>query len=241
MKLKVLAIDDEKAILSMLQAALEDEGFDLSTAESVQQFREADASGDFDLYLVDVTLRDGNGLTIVRELRQKSDRGIIVLSGRTSETDRVLGLELGADDYVTKPFRVRELAARMNALYRRTGPRSPASASLTEAAGDEQVRDVEYEFDGYRLRLSARTLRGPDDQEIVLTTSEFNLLAALLTRRGRVLDRDQLMNAIKGRDWEAYDRAVDGLVSRLRRKIPPLAQQAPYIRTVHGIGYMFSG
>lgn len=240
MKLKVLAVDDERAVLTMLQAALSDEGFDVSTAEGAQQFREMEASGDFDLYLLDVTLRDGNGLSIVRDLRQRSDRGIILLSGRTSEMDRVLGLELGADDYVTKPFRVRELAARMHALHRRTGPRNSSAAEQGKPSGDEHARDADYEFDGYRLRLSARTLWGRDNEEISLTTAEFNLLAALLKRRGRVLDRDQLMNAIKGRDWEVYDRAVDGLVSRLRRKIPTVSQQTHYIRTVHGIGYMFT-
>lgn len=242
MKLKVLAVDDEKPFLTLLRTALDAEGFELSTAQTVRQFWELDAIGDFDLYLIDVTLNDGNGFSIVRDLRQKTDKGIILLSGRTSETDQVLGLEVGADDYVSKPFRMRELAARMNAVWRRSGRggSSVAADAQTLRAERDAGHDYDYEFDGYRLRIAARTLWGCQDQEIPLTSAEFNLMVALLKRRGQVLDRDQLMNAVKGQDWECYDRAVDGLISRLRRKIPPPEDRSHYIRTVHGVGYVFA-
>lgn len=250
MKLKVLAVDDETTILTLLRTALDSEGFDLRTTETVKKFRKMVLVEAFDLYLIDITLQDGNGLTLVRELRRESDAGIILLTGRTSETDHVLGLEMGADDYVTKPFRMRELAARMNAVYRRTG--HPAPARSAQQPSSEAPQDTggiarqgarqqcDFHFDGYRLRITERALWGHDNREIDLTSTEFNLLVALLTRRGQVLHRDQLMNAIKGRNWQSYDRAVDGLVSRLRRKIPRPDEGSHYIRTVHGVGYTFA-
>lgn len=230
---RILAVDDEAAILALLRDKLESEGFEVLTASSAREFADLDAREDVDVYLIDVTLRDGNGFSLVKELRKRTDKGIIILTGRTEETDHVLGLELGADDYVTKPFRLRELAARVGAVLRRTAGRRGAQGPEIE---DGQT---EYRFDGYSLSIATRTLHGPDGEEIPLTTAEFNLLAALLRRRGQVLDRDALMTALKGRRWESYDRAVDGLVSRLRRKIGN-SNGSPYIRTVHGTGYIFS-
>lgn len=245
MKPKVLAIDAESAILTMLRTALPDEGFDLSTVGSVKDFCKLDAVTNFDLYLIDINLADGNGLSILRKLRQKTQSGIILLSGRSSETDHVVGLEMGADDYVTKPFRIRELAARMNAVYRRTGGAEtspPAQAKDREAEANQPggQHSCDFQFDGYRLRIAARALWRDGGCEIDLTSAEFNLLLALLKRKGQVLDRDQLMNAVKGKNWEVYDRAVDKLISRLRRKIPPPEPKAHYIRTVHGVGYVFA-
>lgn len=231
---KILALDDEVAILVLLREKLEGEGFDVLTARSVREFAHLDAQEQIDIYLIDVTLRDGNGFSLVRDLRKRTDKGIILLTGRADETDQVLGLELGADDYVTKPFRLRELAARVGAVLRRT-----AGRRKTGEVGGAGEGQTEYRFDGYLASTATRSLRGPDGGEIPLTTAEFNLLAALLQRRGQVLDRDALMAAVKGRHWESYDRAVDGLVSRLRRKIGGPDSGSRYIRTVHGIGYLF--
>ncbi len=241
MKIKVLAVDDEASILALLHIALDDEGFELSTAQTLEQFWQLDEAGEYDLYLIDVNLKDGNGLSIMRELRQKTDKGIILLTGRSSEIDHVVGLESGADDYITKPFRLRELTARMNAVYRRTVYSGLSTAGDTKSESQGGAQEYDFEFDGYRLQIAARTLWGRDNQEVLLTSAEFNLLVGLLKRRGQVLNRDQLMNAVKGQDWESYDRAIDGLVSRLRRKIQPLGQNSHYIRTVHGVGYMFVG
>lgn len=235
MRPKILAVDDEPDILFLLRASLEDEGFDVLTTTSTRQFWEMNSQNNIDVYLIDLTLRDGNGFSIVKELRQTTNRGIIILTGRTGETDHVLGLEIGADDYVTKPFRVRELGARVNAVYRRT---SRAQYSENAEAGSPALDPgIDFEFDGYKLSVAARRLFGRDGAEVYLTTAEFDLLVALLNRRGKVMDRDQLMNAIKGRDWESYDRAIDGLVSRLRRKIPARDNGSHLIRTIHGIGY----
>ena len=120
MKAKILAVDDEPEILALVEAALENDGFDVFTALSVSDFRKLNAEHTFDIYLIDVGLPDGSGFSLVKELRKGSDAGILMLTGRSSETDQVVGLEIGADDYVTKPFRLRELAARVNAVYRRS-------------------------------------------------------------------------------------------------------------------------
>lgn len=246
MKPTILAVDDEPAILGLLSIALGAEGYRVLTAENIKGFKQQDASEEVDIYLLDISLPDGNGLRLVKELRRSTDKGVIILSGRGEETDHVVGLEIGADDYVTKPFRLRELCSRVNAVYRRSRGdfrvnRVPAVAAPDVRASSPVAAVADYEFDGFGLSLAARQLTGPNGVEIELTTAEFDLLAGLLDRRGQVLSRDQLMNTIKGRDWECYDRAVDGLVSRLRRKLSVREVKNSYIRTVHGVGYRFAG
>lgn len=246
MKPKILVVDDDTAILSLLATYLEQEGYDVECCTTAKTFREAFHREDFDLFLVDVSLPDGNGFGLVKELRLRTEQGIIILTGRHSETDQVVGLEIGADDYVTKPFRLRELAARVNAVHRRAS-RNPVLAAVSPQSmperriSPETGPQVDFEFDGYTVSSGARRIWSPAGKEIMLTTAEFDLLIALLRRRGHVFDREQLMNAVKGRDWESYDRAVDGLVSRLRRKIPAPNAASHYVRTVHGIGYTFTG
>ncbi len=229
----ILALDDEFAVLATVRETLGEQGYDVVTARSLAQFRKLDAEREVDIYLIDVSLPDGNGFSLVRDLRRVTDRGIIMLTGRGGEAEDVTGLESGADDSLAKPLRARELAARVNALFRRIGQRALQTPRVSQKRGD-------HEFDGYRMDLPARQLWGPDGDEIELTTSEFELLAALISRRGQVLSRDQIMNAIKGRHWESYDRVVDGIVSRLRRKIPAKNRSSHFIRTVHGVGYAFT-
>lgn len=236
MKPTVLAVDDEPEILDLLSRSLENEGIGIHCANTLSEFRKLDTEFSADVYIVDLNLPDGNGLSLVRELREKRHCGIIILSGRTDETDNVLGLELGADDYVTKPFRPREFVARVKAVVRRY--RSPLTDPGSET-GDSAEAD--FRFGDYAVSVSSRRVWGPESQEVSLTTAEFDLLCALLEHRGRVMDRDQLMHAMKGRDWEAYDRAIDGLVSRLRKKLPAPEGTSHFIRTVHGIGYTFTG
>lgn len=241
----VLAVDDEPGVLSLISTALSSEGFDVVTAGSVAEFWRRDAECDADIYLVDITLPDGNGFNIVKELRRTTSRGILVLSGRGSETDHVVGLEIGADDYINKPFRLRELAARVNAVHRRSSaavaPAAsiPGSAEPTVSPPVNSETEVDITFDDYQISLSGRRLWGPGKVEIDLTTAEFNLLAALVKRRKQVLSREQIMIEMKGSEGESHDRAVDGLVSRLRKKMPPRDSGPHYIRTVHGVGYSF--
>ena len=231
----VIAIDDERAILTMLSSALTAEGYQVRTAGTVAELR-AIETDQAKVAIIDLSLPDGNGLALVKEFRRKGDCGIIILTGRSDETDQVLGLEIGADDYITKPFRLRELVARVNAVHRRAAAAAPASATAEAASATSAV--IDCAFDGYKISSSARQVWGPDGAEIDLTTAEFELLLALIRRKGAVLGRDQIMAQIKGRDWVASERAVDGLVSRLRRKLPAVPPRTtPYIRTVHGFGY----
>jgi two-component system, OmpR family, response regulator len=242
MKPVVLVLDDEAEILRMLRIALDEAGYDVLTAASVREFEEIADKQHVDVYLVDVGLPDGNGFSLVRDLRPRTDSGIILLTGRDNETDHVVGLELGADDYVTKPFRPRELCARVGAVYRRTGRSRAATQPGAETAPG--ARDLmaapDHVFDGYSVYLSARRVIDGAGADIDLTTAEFELLSALLRQRGQVLSRDQIMAQIKGREWESYERAIDGLVSRLRRKLPANDRPSHFIRTVHGVGYSFT-
>ncbi len=205
------------------------QGFDVRCAASIAEFEQMQRDGPADLYLIDVGLPDGSGLAVVRELRQQGAAGVILLTGRGAETDQVVGLELGADDYVVKPFRGRELIARINAVLSRR----------VKAPKAQSPDATNHDFDGYRVCLQARSVHAPDGTELALTGAEFDLLSAFLRRRGEVMTRDQLVHLIKGREWELHDRAVDGLVSRLRRKLPPSRDRGPYIRTIHGVGYVF--
>ncbi|MFV0492093.1 MAG: response regulator [Pseudorhodobacter sp.] len=238
-KPRILAVDDENAILELLEAALVREGYDVDCVSSASEFREKMARHSYDICIIDLTLQDGNGLNLIREMRPASQAGIIILTGRGSETDQVVGLEIGADDYVTKPFRPRELAARVNALHRRSAALIAAASARAGPMSHQPV--VDHEFDGYRVSSAARQIWSPDDEEVTLTTAEFSVLLVFLERRGRVLSRDQIMTLAKGRDWESYDRAIDGLVSRLRKKVPKPSGQGHYIRTVHNVGYVFGG
>jgi two-component system torCAD operon response regulator TorR len=233
-------VDDEPAIHDLLRDALEREGLDIRCAGNIAEFEKMAATTAVDVYLIDLTLPDGSGFGLVRSLRTRGESGIIILSGRGEETDNVVGLELGADDYVTKPFRPRELAARVNAVMRRY--RSQWLKTEPDATAETaSTKEAVYRFGDYAVSTSARLVWDSEGKEVPLTTAEFQLLCALIERRGRVVSRDQLMNAVKGRDWDAYDRAVDGLVSRLRKKLPAPPGRAHYIRTFHGLGYSFSG
>ncbi|QYK40107.1 MAG: response regulator transcription factor [Paracoccaceae bacterium] len=241
---RILAVDDEAAILELLANTLESEGYTVEGVTTVAAFRERVREGAFEMFIIDLTLPDGNGFNLIRELRPTTQAGMIILTGRGSETDHVVGLEIGADDYVTKPFRPRELAARVNAVHRRSSAMQQAAHTVADpvpAPVPTRGPAIDHEFDGYRVSTSARQVWSPDGEEVMLTTAEFSVLVALLERRGRVLSRDQIMTLAKGRDWESYDRAIDGLVSRLRRKIPKPAGGGHYIRTVHSVGYVFGG
>nr|WP_237685043.1 response regulator transcription factor [Szabonella alba] len=234
-----MAVDDEPAILELLEHSLIREGYSIDTVGSAGEFRDCVSKVEYNLFIIDLTLPDGNGLNLIREVRPHSQAGIIILTGRGDETDQVVGLEIGADDYVTKPFRPRELAARVNALHRRASAQLAAPANRVEQTSGGPA--IDHEFEGYRVSIGARRVWTAGGEEILLTTAEFSVLQAFMESRGRVLTRDQIMTLAKGRDWESYDRAIDGLVSRLRKKLPNPSGNGHFIRTVHNIGYVFGG
>lgn len=229
----IFAIEDELAIRRLLENVLTAEGYGFDSSGSMRDFLQREVAG-VDLFVVDLGLPDGNGQALVRRLRQETEAGIIVLTGRAGENEQVLSLETGADDFVAKPFRPRELVARVNALMRRLG----ASAKRSSEAGNPS--GIYSEFGEYSANLSSRIVTRKDGLVIDLTTAEFDLLAAFLKRKGEVLGRETLISLMKGRHWSSDDRRIDGLVSRLRRKLPVRQGQPHFIRTIHGTGYIFA-
>ena len=226
---KVLVLDDDASVLRLIEMALRDEGYDVLSGQTVAWAQQTLGKTLVDLCIVDLDLPDGSGLSLVKALRTRSGLGIIILTGRGDEMDQVLGFELGADDYIVKPFRLRELRARVNAVLRRAQP---------GPAGGERA-PPDHAFGPYQVFLSARQVLDRAGNEIALTPMEFDALVAFLHNPNAVLSRDQLMTAIRGRDWASYDRSIDGLVSRLRAKLPAPDGTRPFIATIYGIGYCF--
>lgn len=229
----VLVLEDEPATRALLASLLEAEGYRVTTAELGAQALDLVAHYNFDLILLDLNLPDEDGLFIARELRAKSDVGIIILTSRKEDIDRVIGLEMGADDYVTKPFFPRELVARVKNLLRRL---APARGTRREAGAGREIR----QFDGWVMDLARRSLTNAQGREISLTRAEFDLLTALVNSAGRVLSRDQLLDAIGSQFWTPVDRTIDVLVSRLRRKMEIDPKSPTIILTSHGYGYKFA-
>ncbi len=232
----ILVVDDDPKIRKMLCGYLADEGYRATGAESGSAMRDLMARERFDLVILDLVLPGEDGISLARELRVQSDLPIIMVTGKGDAVDRVVGLEVGADDYITKPFHLREVLARMRAVLRRTDTRAPQAApSAADAAAGAPVT-----FAGWSLDPVARELRNPDGADVVLTTGEYELLSVFVESANRVLSRDHLMDAARGRDWAPYDRAIDTLVSRLRKKIESDPNNPQLIKTVRGAGYVFA-
>jgi DNA-binding response OmpR family regulator len=218
----VLVVDDEPAIRESLAFALRRDGFAIAEAGTL---REAErGSADADLLILDLVLPDGSGLDFLRTLRTRSDVPVIVLTSRDEETDRVVGLEMGADDYVLKPFSPREVVARVRAVLRRfRGDRAQEESPLTGPLG---------------LRVDPRTRRASlGGTELALSRTEFNLLAAFVKAPGRVFERSQLLDAVWGSDVVVGDRTVDVHVKALRRKLEDAGGDPKLLETVRGVGY----
>ena len=225
----VMVLDGDGNTQLLLQRLLESEGFSVSTVETLAELTSFKVASSVDLYILDPTLMGAGGLDLIRQIRSRSSSGIILLSPDDNETCLVKGFELGADDFIRKPFRPRELAARVKAVHRRT---SSARTQYSPEGGEGVVTICNY-----RLYLEDRTVLDVEGREIALTTAEFNILQVLATRRGEVLTREEIIGLSKGRDWQCYERSVDGLISRLRRKLPVQDGMAHFIKTVHGTGY----
>ncbi len=226
----ILIIDDDRDIRTLLAAFLEANGLAVKTAaDGAEMNRRLEAQA-FDLAILDLMLPGQDGLELCRAIRRVSAMPIIMLTARSDEADRIAGLEIGADDYVTKPFNPRELLARIRAVLRRGGAAS--------GAGGEKVSRV-YRFDGWALSLDRRELLDPAGVMVDLSTGEYDLLLAFLEAPNRVLSREQLLDAARSQPDAVFDRAIDVQVSRLRRKIEPGEAAPAMIRTVRGAGYMF--
>lgn len=230
----LLLVDDEAAIREPLGAYLQRAGFRVSEAANTAEARKILAGNAIELVVLDIMMPGEDGLSLCRSIREQGELPVILLTARTEETDRIVGLEMGADDYVLKPFSPRELVARIKTVLRRSGNGTGAGPRET------QQQTAAYHFEGWTLRTDDWTLTGPDEVAIPLSTADFRLLQAFVTRPRQVLSRDQLLDLTQGREAHAFDRSIDNQISRLRRKLEDDARSPTLIKTVWGGGYMFS-
>ena len=230
----ILVVDDDREIRDLLARFLERNHFRVTAARDAREARRAWPNGHFQLVVLDLMLPGEGGLDLARWMRTQSEVPIVMLTAMGEETDRIVGLELGADDYLAKPFNPRELLARMRAVLRRTGEASSDAPARTE----KSARTMQ--FAGWTLDPARRRLLNPDSTEVALTAGEFDLLLALAERPNRVLTRDMLLDLLRGRQAGPFDRAIDVAVSRLRRKLEDDGRNAQIIKTVRGGGYVLA-
>jgi len=229
---QILIVDDDPEIRSRLGKFLRDHGLAIHEASRASEVATVLQRRQIDLVVLDVMMPGDDGLTLCRRLRQDNSVPIILLTALSSDTDRIVGLELGADDYVTKPFNPRELLARIRALIRRAGM-SAASRTPRPAA-------PAYRFAGWLLDVSRRCLTSPDGHLVVLTSGEFDLLAVFAENPQRALSREALLEYLHGRAIQQFDRSIDVHISRLRRKIEPDPSRPTLIKTIRNEGYFFT-
>ncbi|MEA1652293.1 response regulator transcription factor [Nitrospirillum sp. BR 11164] len=228
---RILLVEDDPAMRTLILRVLKENGFEAIGVRDGREMADALGQGSFDLVLLDVMLPGQSGLDICRDLRRASQVPIIMVSAHGEEIDMVLGLEMGADDYVPKPFRAKELLARIRALLRRAANNGAGAGSIGSAPQDVMV------FAGWRLDRRRRELIDPDGVAVDLSGAEHDLLVSFLENRQRVIGRERLLELSRARLGEVNDRSVDVLVSRLRRK---LGDENRLIRTVRGVGYIFT-
>jgi two-component system, OmpR family, response regulator len=232
----VLALDDDAAVREMVAEYLGQNDFRVTTVASGAELTAAMARELVDLVILDLRLRGEDGMQIARRLREASAIPILMLTGRVEEADRVMGLELGADDYLTKPFSPRELLARIRALLRRAKAQAEVHTRVVDAVAKVRA----YRFGGWELNIGLRKLKSPKGEPVDLTNGEFRILAAFLSAPQRILTRDQLLELSRVHNAEVYDRAIDIQILRLRRKIEPDPARPQFIKTERGAGYVFS-
>ncbi len=235
----ILIVDDDPMIRSLLRRYLVGEGLRVSEATDGAGIRAALAHGPVHAVLLDLVMPGEDGLALARMIRQRSNVPIIMLTGKGELIDRVVGLESGADDYITKPFELRELLARIRAVIRRTSPQPIPELALDQPAPTPAAGET-LTFEGWGLDLLKRELRDPAGSEVPLTAGEFELLRVFASNPNRVLSRERLIELVKGRDWASFDRAIDTQVGRLRKKIEADPANPTLIKTVRGGGYIFA-
>ena len=227
----ILMVEDDPEISRLVAEVLRKEGFEIEISETGEAMDAVLRRLRPDLIVLDLMLPGEDGLSICRRLRQADNVPILMLTAKSDEIDRVVGLEMGADDYLAKPFNPRELLARINAVLRRQA--SAQTASATEGA-------TVLSFAGFRIDLRLRELRDPEGARVAMTSAEFDLLRTLCERPGRVLSRDSLLDLTQGRNAGSFERSIDVLVSRIRRKIEPDPLEPTLIKTVRSGGYLFT-
>lgn len=231
---KILIVEDDKKIGRILKEYLESEGFDAKIASSATELYSQFESDNFDLILLDVGLPGKDGFSLAAEVRGRSDVAMIMLTGRTDIVDRIVGIEIGADDYITKPFHLREVAARVRGVLRRTkgGRRETKPTSIKGESS--------FAFGNWTLLTHQRRLVDDEGRDTPLTAGEFELLLTLVNNSGRVLSRGQLIDMTRGPQWAVLDRTIDAQVTRIRKKIEPDPGRPTFIKSVRGVGYVFA-
>jgi len=227
----ILIVDDDREIRELLSKFLERQGLRVSAARDAREARRLWPLGRYHLVVLDLRLPGESGLDLAKWLRQQGEVPIVMLTAMGEETDRIVGLELGADDYVSKPFNPRELLARIRAVLRRAN----ANTDIAKQPPTKAIR-----FAGWTLETGRRRLLNPDGAEVALTGGEYELLQVLVERPNRVLTRDMLMDLLRGRQAGPFDRAIDVAVSRLRRKLEDDGRNPNLIKTVRGGGYVLA-
>ncbi len=225
----ILIVEDDPVACATLSAYLGKEGFRISTAHDGNSMREIFAKGDVDLILLDISLPGEDGFSLLRELRRRSEVGVIMVTGKSEDVDRIVALEMGADDYVMKPFNMRELFARTKNLMRRTH-------AVRLVRKDEPV----FRFAGWTINTLRRTLTSPKDEDIHVTRIEFDILDSLARNPGRVFTRKNLIDRVSSHDHDVSERTIDVLIGRLRSKIELTPKDPKIILTVHAVGYVMA-
>lgn len=228
---QILIVEDDPTSLEAVASYYEVEGYRVIRALDSDEMERELKRHVIDMVVLDIRLPGKDGLTLLRELRAHSDVPVIVVSARTEDVDHIVALEFGADDYLDKPINLRELLVRTKNILRRV---STPNVPSQDATGLQ-------EFNGWVLNRGARSLLSPSGEDVHLTRGEFELLSFMALRPGRVLERDQLLDCLAGREWQPYDRTVDVLIGRLRGKIEPDPKSPVLIVTVHGVGYVLMG
>jgi two-component system, OmpR family, response regulator len=235
--IRILVVDDEPAIRSILRSGLEQEGYEVSEAGNKAELLRCLETAPMDLITLDLDLGGENGLQLAREVRAQHNIPIIMITGKVDAFDRVAGLEQGADDYIVKPFHIREVLMRARSVLRRY-----ELEAVVEDAGNFVSAPAErYKFDDCILDVPRRELKTVSGGTIDLTDAEFGLLASFLRQPARILSRDELMRVLNGRNWSPEDRTIDGHIARLRRKIDSQSEMPRLIKSVRGVGYVFTG
>ncbi len=230
----ILVVDDDEKIRRLLRRCLEADNHHVIEACNAEETRHALRDHEIDLITLDLHLGSDDGLMVARDIRAESNIPIVMVTGKGDVIDKVVGLEVGADDYISKPFHVREVQARIKSVLRR------AAASGSEMPDNQPKTSSVLSFDGWSAYPDTFELRSPKGETVDLTTTDFRLLQMFLEAPKRILSRDHIMTVLNGQDWQPYDRTVDNQVARLRKKIEHDPSHPEIIKTVRGVGYLFA-
>lgn len=238
-KKTILVVDDDPKIRLLLRRCLEGDGYEILEAETEQQVLAALQDHELDLITLDLQLGPENGLHIAASVREVSRVPIIMVTGKGDVIDKVVGLEMGADDYISKPFHVREVQARVRSVIRRSDYNTGKTESTAVESSSKDADQI-FTFEGWIANCDKFELIAPNGEACELTTTDFRLLILFLNSPKRVLSRDRIMDELSGHDWTPYDRTIDNQVARLRKKIEADPARPSIIKTVRGVGYIFA-